>query len=285
MIMEHSCSVMLSLLIAALLFAGNLKDVNSSPVLEASKVLQEDWLITALDYMESYPETLQELLSKNYAVLEGDIMLSSDRNAVGNTWPTQKIPYLISPELASRTEDILSAIAMVTEHTCLTFHKRTTEADHMHFMIGKGCASYVGIIGGGQPVFIAPQCIMGNIVHEILHALGFHHEHTRKDRDQYITILPDNIMKGKQRNFKIQQGNTFNLPYDINSILHYGRGFFSANGLDTIVPLKSMNDMGQRVQMTKLDIQRVRHLYKCASLQPLVTATGGRNTNQTTSLN
>ncbi|XP_034997263.2 hatching enzyme 1.2 [Hippoglossus stenolepis] len=261
--MEQSCSVMLRLLIAALLFAENLKDVNSSPVREASKVLQEDWFITALDYMESYPETLQELLSKNYAMLEGDMLLSTDRNAVERKWPTLKIPYLISPELASRTEDILSAITMVTEHTCLTFNKRTTETNHLVFKIGKGCASYVGLIGGGQPVFVAPQCIIGNIVHEILHALGFHHEHTRTDREQYITILPHNIMKGMQRNFNKQQGNTFNLPYDITSILHYGGGFFSANGLDTIVPVKHMKNMGQRVKLTKLDIERVRHLYKC----------------------
>lgn len=58
------------------------------------------------------------------------------------------------------------------------------------------CASYVGFIGGAQPVLVGPLCFMGNIVHEILHALGFHHEHTRKDRDQYITILSHNIMEG-----------------------------------------------------------------------------------------
>nr|XP_019938139.1 PREDICTED: low choriolytic enzyme-like [Paralichthys olivaceus] len=261
--MEQSCSVVFSLLLAALVFVENPKDVNSSPVPEASQALQEDWLITALLYMESNPETLQELLSKNYAVLEGDMMLSTDRNAVGHTWPTQKIPYVISLELASRTEDILSAIAMVTEHTCLTFHKRTTETNHLLFKIGKGCASYVGLVGGEQPVFVAPQCIIGNIVHEILHALGFHHEHTRMDREQYITIFPDNIMKGMQRNFNKQQGNTFNLPYDITSIMHYGGGFFSANGQPTIVSIKDIKEMGQRAKMTQLDIQKVRHLYKC----------------------
>lgn len=54
----------------------------------------------------------------------------------------------------------------------------------------------MGVIGGAQPVFVGPLCAMGNIVHEILHALGFHHEHTRKDRDQYVTVLSNNIMKG-----------------------------------------------------------------------------------------
>lgn len=54
----------------------------------------------------------------------------------------------------------------------------------------------MGFIGGEQPLFVGPPCIVGNIVHEVLHALGFHHEHTRKDREQYITVVPNNIMKG-----------------------------------------------------------------------------------------
>lgn len=64
-------------------------------------------------------------------------------------------------------------------------------------MIHSSCASYVGFIGGEQEVFVGPRCALGNIVHEILHALGFHHEHTRTDRGQYITVLSQNIMNGK----------------------------------------------------------------------------------------
>lgn len=67
---------------------------------------------------------------------------------------------------------------------------------NLHLLSCSSCASYVGFIGGEQPVFIGPPCIVGNIVHEILHALGFHHEHTRTDREQYIKILPQNIMAG-----------------------------------------------------------------------------------------
>ncbi|XP_070781163.1 zinc metalloproteinase nas-4 [Enoplosus armatus] len=204
-----------------------------------------------------------ELMSKKYAVLEGDMMLSSDRNAVESTWPTLEIPYVISPELASRTDDILSAMAMVSEHTCVSFHNRTSETNYLLFKKSKGCASYVGFIGGEQPVFIGPPCIVGNIVHEILHALGFHHEHTRTDREQYITVLPHNIMAGMEKNFKKQEGKTFDISYDINSIMHYGSGFFSSNGLPTIVPNEDVKGMGQRVKMTKMDIEKVCRLYSC----------------------
>lgn len=37
---------------------------------------------------------------------------------------------------------------------------------------------------------------VGEIVHEVMHQLGFSHEHTRPDRDQYITVLWNNIKPG-----------------------------------------------------------------------------------------
>ncbi|XP_008298398.1 low choriolytic enzyme-like [Stegastes partitus] len=252
---------------------------------------QEDGISRAKQYMDSDPETLQELMSKDLALLEGDMVLSSDRNAVNNRWPTKKIPYAISSDLGKepsrrrrlmldgvaasqslcfpvgRTDDILVALAMVSKHTCVTFHQRTTEADYLFFKPSTGCASFVGFRGGKQPVFVAPPCIVGNIVHEVLHALGFHHEHTRTDRERYITILSKNIMPGMESNFKKYSGQTFDLPYDTTSIMHYGSGFFSSNGLPTIVANDDVKGMGQRAKMTENDIQRVRKLYDCDSLK------------------
>ncbi|XP_042372477.1 low choriolytic enzyme-like [Plectropomus leopardus] len=207
-------------------------------------------------------------MNRNSALLQGDMMLNTDRNAVESTWPTPEIPYVISSDLESRTDDIVSAMSMVSEHTCVSFHTRTSETNYLLFVNSKGCASYVGFIGGEQPMFIGPPCRVGNIVHEILHALGFHHEHTRTDREQHVSILQHNIMDGMERNFQKQQGQTFDLRYDVKSIMHYGSGFFSANGLPTIVAKSDVKGMGQRDRMTETDVQRVRRLYSCDAPKP-----------------
>lgn len=60
------------------------------------------------------------------------------------------------------------------------------------------CASFVGCQGGAQQLFFSSECTVGNLCHELLHALGLYHEHTREDRDKYVTVNWQNIVAGTQ---------------------------------------------------------------------------------------
>lgn len=64
----------------------------------------------------------------------------------------------------------------------------------------------------------------GSVAHELGHVLGFYHEHSRPDRDNYVTVLRFNIRSDRQYNF-LKYSNTEILtsePYDIGSVMHYG---------------------------------------------------------------
>ncbi|KAM6991743.1 hatching enzyme 1.2 [Tautogolabrus adspersus] len=159
--------------------------------------------------------------------------------------------------------NIHAAFKMISDYTCVRFTPRTHEYNYLKFKNGNGCASFVGCRGGAQPVYYSQTCSVGNLCHEIIHALGLHHEHTRKDRDQYISVQWQSIIPGRQKNFKTKYGNTLNLPYDINSIMHYGSYFFSVDGSATVLPFQGGVQMGQRTHLSHLDIQRINRLYHC----------------------
>jgi hydrogenase maturation factor HypF (carbamoyltransferase family) len=47
-------------------------------------------------------------------------------------------------------------------------------------------------------------CVAERVVqHELLHVMGFYHEHSRPDRDDYITIKWDNIGQGSYFSFAL----------------------------------------------------------------------------------
>ena len=61
------------------------------------------------------------------------------------------------------------------------------------------CWSYIGNVqtSGGQPISIGAGCgIIGTVLHEIMHAVGFFHTSSRYDRDSYVVIIPENITPG-----------------------------------------------------------------------------------------
>ncbi|KAH3722986.1 zinc metalloprotease [Pelomyxa schiedti] len=83
--------------------------------------------------------------------------------------------------------------------------------------------SCVGQIGFPvQPIRLTKNASPGNVAHEILHALGFHHTHSRFDRDKYVHIHKENINEGYEWHFEKAPAKEFDIQeYDYSSIMHY----------------------------------------------------------------
>ena len=54
-----------------------------------------------------------------------------------------------------------------------------------------------------------------------MHSLGFLHEHTRADRDDYVKINWNCILNENKYKFKRYEFPTFGVPYDGKSVMHY----------------------------------------------------------------
>lgn len=131
------------------------------------------------------------------------------------------------------------------------------------------CSASVGRRGGMQPVTLALGCIdpKGRIQHEILHVLGIFHEHQRPDRDEYVDVLTGNIVALTLDTFKkLPFMNTYNLSYDLNSVMHPGVNDYARDkSMPTILPKSSSRSskMGQRNGLSDLDAKKLQIAYGC----------------------
>lgn len=162
---------------------------------------------------------------------------------------------------------------LIMMRTCITFVQRQHEFDFIVFKNDPaGCYSYVGKIGGAQVVNLqSVGCTskIGIIIHEILHALGYFHEQSRPDRDNYVKIMTANIDPKKLHNFKkLSESSTYGLDYDYDSILHYSPYAFSINNEMTITSVGSKNvvdrnnkKMGQFNGMSIGDVSKIVNVY------------------------
>ncbi|MDH2429587.1 M12 family metallopeptidase [Sphaerisporangium sp. TRM90804] len=193
----------------------------------------------------------------------------------GALWPGGKVPYVLAADLpATALSAVADAMKDYHDHTCVRFVPRTSETNYLSLFPGAGCYSYVGRVDApAQEVSIGRGCERkGIVIHELMHAIGFYHEHSRSDRDSAVTVHLENVMRGYEEQFQKlspEQNRLFG-DLDYGSVMLYGRTFFSSNGQDTLVPRKPAV-IGQRTGFSPVDLTSIRALYGCP--EPVIAPT------------
>ncbi|XP_031561244.1 nematocyst expressed protein 6-like [Actinia tenebrosa] len=197
------------------------------------------------------------------------------------TWPNAIVYYKFSRNLDNDGRNRLNqAMARIERKTCIRFRRRRNEPNYilMQYDFKKGgCKANVGFVGGQQNVYIAnPEvfrttgyCGVPSIVHELGHALGFFHEQSRPDRDNYVRIHLKNLApqyKWAAGNFDKTDRRWVDdrgIGYDYGSLMHYGKYAFASRGKVVVEPLDPKAHIGQRKGLSRKDINQLKVMYNC----------------------
>lgn len=194
-------------------------------------------------------------------------------------WPDRTVPVIFDDESMSEADRRrFKGIAdIISDETCIKFlynfdvNKRPNHVFVQNNTYYYDCRSRVGFQNIGRQIMqLSARC---NIMHNLLHVLGFYHIHQASNRDEYIQINYDNIVPKFKKYFRQLNDirpTLYGTPYDYYSMMHYPQYEFSLkpNELKTIVQLQgdmlTPELMGQQFELTKGDIQRVSNMYQCS---------------------
>lgn len=245
----------------------------SQPMVNSPVQVKE--VVMALKPEQQNPKAAKFKLEDGLVTVAGDIVLgvpkTTDFPNQGwidtpefSIWESAEIPFHIQPALVN-PERIYEAFEIFKDSP-IHFVALTDQTDAIVFEEKKGtCKSYVGKVGGLQPIWIGADCSAADIAHEILHALGFIHEQNRVDRDSFVEIVWDNIKEEYKYNFEMLPESFMKVSgstgFDFNSLMIYpSNSFAKNNGLITI-KAKQNSQIKPSLSLSPSDLERLRKFY------------------------
>ncbi|WKX99264.1 hypothetical protein Q1695_014277 [Nippostrongylus brasiliensis] len=153
-------------------------------------------------------------------------------------------------------------------NTCIDFRESSAAPHRIRVVHQKGCWSYVGNLRKEQDVCLGKGCeTIGTATHELAHALGFFHTHSRHDRNNYITVNHMNMAMQHMDQFTKEsedRNDNYGLKYDWGSNVHYGAHAGTINGGPVLVPndVDYMETLGSRF-LSFYDIVMMNKHYRC----------------------
>merc|ERR1719232_830165 len=189
-------------------------------------------------------------------------------------------------KLDATTAAINAAVVEWNKYTCIKFVPHTTEPHYISFVFEDGCWSYIGDQAerwsGKQKISLGAGCAtVGLAIHEMMHAVGFNHEHERPDREDFVHVTIENVDDvTKRSNFPEMDESKWDphaVSYDTASIMAYYAYDFTGPIYDPIITRIDDNTAAvttaQRVTLTLMDSEQISKLYatECAKRTPTAT--------------
>jgi hypothetical protein len=229
-------------------------------------------------------------IPEGYMIIEGDILVPVDfydrilPSAPGapdapwlpsSFWPNGVVPYEFDANVTAANETgMIAAMGEWEAVANVDFVARTTEANYIHIRDSSSDpepsnSSAVGMVGGQQTVNIVSWHMRFVMAHELCHALGFWHEQSRPNRDDYVIINTECITPGKEHNFDKHTTAGHYGPYDFDSVMHYPDWAFLNTNVPTCtetITVRPPNQawqtlIGQRDHLSEMDQMIVSFVY------------------------
>jgi len=198
-------------------------------------------------------------------------VINSNSSIVTNpnrVWPNNTIYYTFTSDIANSTKkDVLTAIHHWELFTPLKFIETNELDGAVVIYYGPTCGASVGFLGEDieHSLSISSNgCNISELIHEFGHIAGLYHEHSRNDRDEFVTIHYDNIDPGNHSQFDKNEDNNFLSTdfgsFDFDSTMLYSSNFASINGNETITKLDG-SSITRKELLSENDVLGIESLY------------------------
>ncbi|XP_068623697.1 low choriolytic enzyme-like [Battus philenor] len=193
---------------------------------------------------------------------------------VGVKWHNGIIPYIFNTKsydhvIANRLRIAMNVLESVS---CIKFKpiigSPNTNATWLHItnpLMQRDCTHEPLYNGTGEMTLVLGfDCLSEQqILHTLMHGIGFRDEVTHPQRDQYIRILWNNIQPAHHHLFRIQPADMTKtaVEYDPMSVMHFHDRAFSINGHATITPLITGLIIKPSDSLSQLDKMKLRLLF------------------------